>query len=904
MKVQTKLAIWLLAATPGAVGAVGWGDIVLRSSLNAPLDAEIGITATAEEMNGLRAGLASRDTFTHNGLEYPSFLGSATVSVVKTGDGRDALRVRTTDPVTEPFVTMLVEINYARGKLMREFTVLLDPPVLGARVNAAPVAAPAVTAPQRSGSLQPAAPAVPASSAPPPAATAGAGSTYQVQRGDSLSRLVLRQLPTVEPARAMVGVYRNNPAAFDGNMNELRAGAVLNLPTEAQLTSLPPAEASAEVSRQYRAWSSARAGGRLRLVPPGEGGGGGDAATTGAGTAGDSGAALQQQITDLQKELAETKRLLELRNAELARLQQQARTGAGPAQPPPAASPAAEPAAEASPAPAPVEEPGPLDSLLENWQLLAGGAVLIVGLLGLAVFQRRKQHRPDSGRDFDRFGSSGAFERSAASSQTLPPRTLPAEADTASIVVEESGARQRATIGAIGAAAATDVGLSLESGSHPAMAAAEDTDATGTMQSLAENASALEAGDPLAEADFHMAYGLYDQAAELVKKAIAQDGERRDLKVKLLEVYFVWGNRDEFLKLARELAKSRDPADTGEWDKILIMGRQIAADDELFVGEGGLTGTGHGGVDLNLEGGQNRVDFNVMGEPTLSPTETHAIDLDFGEAAPALADSAHTQQLTSDSGVDFMLDDPLRGAETAEDAGEASDLATRLQPLDMDLDAELQGEAPTKRMQALEAAELGTIRQKLDRGTGTLPALGAMAPAEQTAELALDDLGLDLGTMEVPAASVAEADSHGMLDIVLETSETPTTDLDVGAATGGWQLPGEATGTHNAGLTVSGGMPEFDHLLADVNGHAEPEHGVEPAGSATPPQSDISLPAAAATDSDPPTMSEVGTKLDLARAYMDMGDPEGARSILDEVLLEGSSSQKTEARRLLESLPG
>ncbi len=88
--------------------------------------------------------------------------------------------------------------------------------------------------------------------------------------------------------------------------------------------------------------------------------------------------------------------------------------------------------------------------------------------------------------------------------------------------------------------------------------------------------------DPLAEADFHMAYGLYDQAADLVKLAIQREPARRDLKLKLLEVFFVWGNKDQFLQSARELADTRDASAPGEWEKVVIMGKQLAPDDALF----------------------------------------------------------------------------------------------------------------------------------------------------------------------------------------------------------------------------------------------------------------------------------------------------------------------------------
>ncbi len=130
-----------------------------------------------------------------------------------------------------------------------------------------------------------------------------------------------------------------------------------------------------------------------------------------------------------------------------------------------------------------------------------------------------------------------------------------------------------------------------------------------------ESAVNLDQGDPLAEADFHMAYGLYDQAADLVRIALEREPDRRDLRLKLLEIYFVWGNKDAFLQTAKGLEATRDRAPAGEWDKIVIMGKQICPDDPLFAATAG-SGRGAGAlVDLNLEGGENRVDIDLFGDP-------------------------------------------------------------------------------------------------------------------------------------------------------------------------------------------------------------------------------------------------------------------------------------------------
>jgi pilus assembly protein FimV len=138
---------------PSLSWALGLGEIHLNSSLNEPMRAEIDlIGATPDELTALRAELASRDAFTRYGIDRPPFLSTLTFKVGKGKDGRDALLVRSTDAIPEPFVTFLVEVNWARGRLMREYTVLLDPPVYTpgeTASSAAPVTAPTSAAARR-----------------------------------------------------------------------------------------------------------------------------------------------------------------------------------------------------------------------------------------------------------------------------------------------------------------------------------------------------------------------------------------------------------------------------------------------------------------------------------------------------------------------------------------------------------------------------------------------------------------------------------------------------------------------------------------------------------------------------------------------------------------------------------
>ncbi len=130
---------------------MGLGEIQLKSSLNArPLNAEIELIATDEELATLKAQLASRDTFTRYGLDYPSFLTGVQVRVVRLASGGNAIQLSSSAAITDPFATFLVEANWSRGRIQREYTVLFDPPTFAPQqvAPAAPVAAPSAGAPR------------------------------------------------------------------------------------------------------------------------------------------------------------------------------------------------------------------------------------------------------------------------------------------------------------------------------------------------------------------------------------------------------------------------------------------------------------------------------------------------------------------------------------------------------------------------------------------------------------------------------------------------------------------------------------------------------------------------------------------------------------------------------------
>jgi pilus assembly protein FimV len=1110
---RSSRALALLLALPSAAFALGLGDIRLLSPLNAPLEAEIDLVdVTPEEMSTVQAQLASRDTFARYGLDWPPYLSGVQVKTVKAGDGREVIKLKSTDPISDPFVTLLVEVNWARGKLVREYTMLLDPPLFTPgqpQVASAPVSAPAVGGGTHEGTIAraaetpasaatPAMPAAPAAAsempaaapaaasempaaaaaaapaalaavaaaapateaAPPPAEAAAAAAetapaaaetasavaqapppamaqaapvaapapipeatpapepdvaaaspppraasrqesegTHTVRRGETLSQIaagVAGQKANSTPTHSwMLAIYQANPHAFQSNMNVLHSGAVLRIPEEQAAAAISSSEASTEIRRQYAAWRgsapvapaqlAAAQPERLKLVTPSE------SASAGAAPGAPSGesAALQGRVHELEGQLAESKRLLEMKDAELARMQAQlaAKQLEKPAPAPAAAAPTAvapppaeqPPAVQAAPPPAPPaaapEEKPPaaaeekpaaavpppvvasapppparapkvapppesggsfLGTLAGYWWVLliaalAAGAVAAVRLLR----SRRASQFDDSlgrlavagaGADIDLGfadrtpaaapATSGGTGRGSAAAEA-PIRSRPAPLPEAAFLVEETGTHERPRLTPAGGPAA------------PTRHVASDE----TISS--ETAINLDQGDPLAEADFHMAYGLYDQAADLIRIAISREPNRRDLKLKLLEVFFVWGNKDQFLQAARELAETRAEAAPGEWEKILIMGKQLAPEDPLFSGGGAVTGAAAGGVDLDLEGGQSRVDFDLLGEPV--PGEAaQGVDLDVGTA---VGDHAEATTGITDRNVALTENSFLSTTGTT---GTTRQMTARMRH-DSGT-AEIEG--PTVEQPALPGAHQPTIRQKVETAM-------RKGVSDATAELAIDDLGLDMGgvdTVDQPGPTTAAASSPeaptlvaGMDDRSRKVMEdahrrAATEENAIIASTGAWQfdqneleaaltqtslaLDPASTGrlaalrAHGVDVDLSDATGTHAATATDVDldvGAATGSHGNGgldlDVGTATVPDAAFAATQRLASeelalpDLEPVTMSEVGTKLDLARAYMDMGDPDGARNILEEVLSEGSAAQKQEAQRLMESLP-
>jgi pilus assembly protein FimV len=269
---KNPLVLMMALSVPGAAHALGLGDIHVDSALNERLAAEIDIVgATAAELNDLRAAVANRETFTRYGADRPAFLSSATFKVSQDSQGRPVLAIRSTESFTEPAVSLLVDVRWSSGELVRQYTLLLDPAGFAApRVAATPVAAPAVATPTVA-ALSAAAPVIDATApaaAPqaepsgqqptPPDAERSARKTTHIKVG---AKATLRGIAWRVGERSesdlqkmMLAIFRANPTAFEGNINRLHLGAVLTIPSSAEVAAISKSEAKREIHAQMAAW--------------------------------------------------------------------------------------------------------------------------------------------------------------------------------------------------------------------------------------------------------------------------------------------------------------------------------------------------------------------------------------------------------------------------------------------------------------------------------------------------------------------------------------------------------------------------------------------------------------------------------------------------------------------------
>ena len=617
-----------------AASAAGLGKLTVLSALGQPLRAEIELTAVSnEEAGGLVAKLASAEAYRAANIEFNPALLALRFNVEQRG-GRQFVRISSTQPLNEPFVDLLLELAWDNGRLVREYTFLLDPAELRAPQPAQVAAAPAAQRPRAAAPA--AAPAADPSAAPAPATrpqrstraaeraaaaeeagprSPNAASRYRVRRGDTLSDIAVRLKPTdVSLDMMLVALYRANPDAFIGNnMNRLKSGQILTVPAGDTLRGGDAEEARGTVvahAADFDAYRAKLAGQVATSTPARETAAGQSAtgritarvqerptaanesqdqlrlsratpapATGAAGGANATGATNTEETIAREKELADAQQRVKELETNVNKLEEliTVKNGAGAAAAGAAADgikplvPANEAANEAANTPA---QPAP--------KIKPKAA---------------KPAPPPEKSLFDTLmdnitviGAGVAVLALAALGLSQRRKKKPATQGTTAPVAEPS---------ILGAAAQPSSSQSLyaETGGQSI-----DTSDSVFNSSFAPSASQLDTNevDPLAEAELYLAYNFDTQAEDILKEALRNDPLRHPVRLKLLEIYAARKDVRAFETQATELY-SLTGGKGDEWAQAAGMGLALDPANPMYAAAAG-SGIGAGAVAAGAAG--------------------------------------------------------------------------------------------------------------------------------------------------------------------------------------------------------------------------------------------------------------------------------------------------------------
>ena len=875
------MAAALLALSLGLgaqdAAALALGRLSVQSGLGEPLRAEIDIPEiNAAEADSLRATLASPDAYRASGLEYHPALNGVRMSLQKRPDGRSYLRVTSDRPVNDPFLDLVLEANWASGRTVRDYTLLLDPPsqrpaaaapsvaaapvVTAPVVPAAPVRPQAITRPAAA-PVAPAAPRPPAQAAAPAVRTAPSDKSLTVQRGQTASKIAGDYKPAnVSLDQMLLALLRANPNAFvNGNINRLRAGAVLTVPDQNEIAAVPAGTAKQQLTAQSKDFNDYR--NKLAGVAPGVQVAGADRSASGQ---------VQTQVEDKKPAAAASDKLTLSKNATVQggtedKIAQDARAkdastriaelskninelnrigaaSGGAASPAGAAASAAAagagvtvtvapaPAAPASAAPATPATPAAPAASAASAPAAAPAATV------------------------------PAAEASAPAAAPAPvaaaPAPIPAPAPAAPVEEPsflDSLLDNKPMLGLLGALAVALAGLGiyarsrrtkqnagvdssfLESRLQPdsffGASGGQRVDTSGNSStgnaSLNYTHSQLDAGgdvDPVAEADVYLAYGRDLQAEEILKEALRNNPSRFAIHAKLAEIYAKRQDLPALQGLGKEL-KRLSGGEGPEWDRVAQLGRSLDPANAMYQ----ASPQRHSG--FGTLAGAAAVGAAVAGAAAVGAAEDAPPSSKFGS-------------------LDLDLDLDLEPA--------AAPVATASRPMDLDF-------LPSAAAPLADSNELLVPR------------------TPDTAPQPLDMAKAPTGTLDLSSVDDLEFTLVNNSDMgPLNTNPVPLSPATIPATMSPHTIPASMDGLD----APNSGMIDFDmgSISLDLN---------DPVDSSAVP-----LAEAAEGSGDNP----LATKLALAQEFSAIGDTEGARALCEEVIAEASGSLKTRAQRLLAEL--
>ncbi|WP_295586113.1 FimV/HubP family polar landmark protein [uncultured Lamprocystis sp.] len=1044
--------------------ALGVGGMRLQSALNQPFAGEIELLdVKSDELDTIKAQIAPQAEFNKAGVERYHHLGKLRLSPQLSPRGNPVIRITSREPIREPYMDFLVEVVWPNGRLVKQFTLLLDPAVTASR-SAPPIEQPMASArPARtetpSAAVEPPLPARARKAAPPPveaappraappvaASSGGFPKRFgPIRPGTGLWRLARGRTPAgATVSQTAMALYRNNQDAFiRGDINRLIVGKTLTIPSADELFALGPDAASREFTAALKGDPVRRApltdptappqpalAGESRLkiagtAPAGEA----RAATAGPGAVGmeeelllvrEASESTRQEtvemrgrIRDLESQLSEIQRLLQLRNAELARIQGGEQPAPGvlnagqPAQAPggpgagmagaaapggpgagmagatapggpgagtvgaaapggpgagtvgaaapggpgagmagaaapggPGAGMAGSPASGAAVTPeAPPDLIASLGSvgglppddatvggapgeLLDGSPAAAGALPLDAAVGGSAAPGTLAASLPTAPMAVPSPASIASTAASLPVAVSLPTNqsAMPMPANTASPVASAEGdsAWRALLLPLAGVAAATALGIgvlmwlrsrrrigrdssvefdSREVPENLVLGSARKMMSPGVGQNSELRASAVpgaldspsaafspfgrvepetEEADVISEADIYIAYGRYREAEELLRDELKRSPDRLDLQFKLAEAYYGAKNSQALGDLLRQVqATGGDQVNPERWKRLVNMAAAVQP----------------GGVDDSL------AVTPVRAAPDAGHFES-SIERFLGSNARTLGDAYSAPSTPSIDrtvpGVELLRDsfggnsDDVYSLDISDARKPSADLALREVPRPL--------ADPVADREVRPVAEVlsGWSPSERDKSAATPPEPSLLSGSAPDRQPDSDPLHLEVP----PSDDNDRLFSGGLSDLELTIEDLrAASELDLRT------FDDTASGTTESGTTGDRSGPAAEPVrpkgeMAGV-GAGKGAGTVLPVLFGTQEDSASSDLLSSQWPMDPGLWDETATKLDLARAYVEMGDQDSAKGILEEVLSEGNEEQRGEAQVLL-----
>ncbi len=1042
-----KLAIALSlvsAMGTGTANALGLGEAKVNSSLNQPLSAEIElVNIRGLQQNEILPALASRQEFVKANVDRLYFLSDIRFEVGENSQGRTVIKLTTSKPVREPYLNFLVEVIWPSGRLLREYAMLIDPPLFSSdtsrgRLTSAPMTTglPPIEVlneedallQEQTGVQTAAATARP--TARPAAQPAGDGSSYgPTRRSDTLWGIALKVRPdrSYSPQQVMLALQDLNPEAFvNGNINILRSGQILRVPSADDIAARSRGQAVQQVVVQNEAFEEGRSlptrtvdstlrpdapstpsmsagetGSELKIVvaqaerqDAGDSGAHAGTSSLGGGTStADSDLMvtlekldkarvendeLNSRVRDLEDQLQTLQRLLSLKDDELADLQNQFgkvddMTATAETQP---ESPVEAMTPEIMETPStemPVEQPmmpevseQPMGEMPQTETPEMGEPETVVDVTPeapvVADVKPTMAPKPELSQPTEQMPP----EENIVDTILSNPLYLGGGIAGALVLIlgliglsRHNAKKERDFHESLAVEAGDDEEIDLDFDTSDL----EDSDEDET----APSSGKPEAEDPLAEADVYIAYGRLDQAAQVLENGVSDAPGRSDLRLKLLEVYKQMGETEAFHKqyneidaLGDEIAIARadelraDMPDAGEpeisiddLEKDLLSGSSaytseasMAAEEleEELDTEVEIPSSSSmepeldfelDEADLEMESEEPEleeesldIDFeteeSLTEEPDLDLDET----LDFEETAltedefvPADLDEATPENEVASLDLDAE-EDTLDLQSVKEDLEEVSSVLAGDEMADLDDmddldDLDLDEDLSLEDLDAELDAEMDSVDETIEHEDDELEEESLLdedeleadlsetiiAPPREMVEEVLEDEdetlvdALDLESELDLDDDLEEVALDSDLSIEDENGEVLEEALDLSDLDADDELEElEISEVLDEGFSLDS-VDESDDvdLLDETEVHEAETDEVESE------EAEEDFDFLSGTD-------EAATKLDLARAYIDMGDQEGARDILEEVAIEGNDDQKAEAKQLMKDL--